>query len=201
MDEITSCPGRDKSRKCDLHEIVNWYPEVMENSQVHELWDASNRYLPPAQEAPRGLLDDHERILISLFNRNVLLNQQVGGFYHTSTPLSSDHQMYAKLKIKYFKLFGKSIESTFVSQLGIAGCVLQWSHKVQQFGLDHPTDTLTHKFPMSDKYRHSVVKVQAMPTKHSSKGGPCWCYSEKTSHLKISKASIHFYLEILVWVL
>ena len=75
-----------------LHEIVNRYPEVMGNSQVHELWDASYRHLSHLK-APRGLLDDRERILIPFLNRNVLLNQQLGGFYHTYTLLASKHEI------------------------------------------------------------------------------------------------------------
>lgn len=156
-----------------LGEIVNRYPDVLDNSTIHEVLSATYRDLPPTKRTPGRILDDRERVLIALFNRNVLLNQQPGGFYPTYTPLASDHNLYSNVKIDYFNLFGRSIDPQDVSaEFKIAHRLSRWSEKVKQFGLDHPDETLTTRFPMTDEYCQSVVKEQAHPRRSLLKGKP-----------------------------
>jgi hypothetical protein len=133
--------GDIKRRKSGifLEDIVNRYPDEFENSTVHEVLSATYRNLPPTKRTPGRILDNRERVLIALFDRNVLLNQQPGGFYPTYTPLASDHQLYSDVKTNYFNLFGRSIDPQDVSaEFKITRHLSTWTEKLKQFGSDHP---------------------------------------------------------------
>lgn len=64
-----------------LSALVNSYPDAFDRSQIHEFLDASFPVFPTPNAT---FLDDRERVLITLFNRSLLLNQQSGGYYPSS---------------------------------------------------------------------------------------------------------------------
>ena len=161
-----------KNRKCGvlgafLQAITNQYPDVLQNSQVSEILGATIPSLPPIHAEIR---DDRERVLIALFDRNVSLNQQGGGYYPSYTPKESDHRLFAKLNTKFFDTFARMVDTDPLDRYEVRHNVTEWVRKVERFALQNPIETRTHVFPLTETYLEDVVKRQAMPA--TIKGKP-----------------------------
>ena len=89
-----------------LKEVVNTYPEVFDASECHELLDASYPDFP-AHDQSR--MDERESVVIELFDRNFLLNEQGVSDYLSYVPKASDRQLFATMGVKFFSTYGKMI--------------------------------------------------------------------------------------------
>lgn len=68
--------------------------------------------LPPKPGSPvpisiKSIIDDRDRIMITLFNHKFLLNQQMGGYYVEYNPLQSDQILSANPGCNFFEMFAK----------------------------------------------------------------------------------------------
>ena len=140
--------------------LVNEYPEVLEKAQVHEITRATFADVPPIS---RTIQDDRERVLIALFNRKILLNQQGGGYYPAYTPRASDHQLFASLRTRFFDDFARMVD-TDVSQIyETRHLIKEWVGKVEEYAANNPIETRTTIFPLTKSYLENVIQKQAMP--------------------------------------
>jgi hypothetical protein len=145
-----------------LDKIVNNYPDVFDKSTCHELVSASYPlYIPPEEI----LMDDRERVLIALFNRDLLLNERSKGFYSAGyTPLARDQQLFATLNTKFFDTFWKRADAGYSDSSGVRVQLAEWAQNVRNYALHHPVETLTNRFPLTDSYFQTVLKLQTMPS-------------------------------------
>jgi hypothetical protein len=149
-------------------EILRNYPTAFRATEVHEIMGASLVNLPPQPGHPalipvKSFIDDRERIIIALFNHKYLLNQQTGGFYVAYHPMASDHILAANLRCKFFDMFAKRVDVQSVAGKKIQVEVGKWAQRVREYGIDHPVETLTNIFPMTDNDFESVLLRQALP--------------------------------------
>lgn len=143
-----------------LEAVANRFPTVLDISDCHEILSASfSSVIKPV----KALVDDRERILIALFDRNVLLNQQGGGFYPAYTPRSSDHQIYMKLQPSFFRQYATKVDTHLASRIQMRANIGVWIQKLSEYALQHPIETLSNKFPLTESYLSQVVSRQAIP--------------------------------------
>ena len=144
-----------------LKEVVNTYPEVFDACECHELLDASYPDFPAPEQIR---IDERERIVIALFDRNFLLNQQGGGHYPSYIPRASDHTLFASIGTKFFDTYGKMLENAdSIESVGARRFVSEWGDALMTYAEENPIETLTNRFPIMDEYLESVIKKQAGP--------------------------------------
>lgn len=143
-----------------LSALVNSYPDAFDRSQIHEFLDASFPVFPTPNAT---FLDDRERVLITLFNRSLLLNQQSGGYYPSYLPRESDHALFAKLGCHFFDTYGKMVDTRDeIGKIGIQQFVNQWGDELMLYAQEHPIETLTNRFPITEEHLENVIKRQAV---------------------------------------
>lgn len=136
-------------------EVTRHHPHILDDVRCHEFVDLSF----PAFPSPSSLqLDIREKILISLFNLNVLLNRQSGGYYSQYLPCDADHVLFNTLSTNFFDSFAASVD-TDRSQM--RSTVHSWAARVRDYAMNHPDETLTHRFPITDNYFQAVLRRQA----------------------------------------
>ena len=101
--------------------------------------------------------------MIALFNRDLLLNQQGGGFYPAYLPREADNQLYSKLNGRFFQKFAKQVDKSIAARIDMRYQVVRWTTKLDSYALEHPIETLTNRFPLSESYLTDVIQAQAIP--------------------------------------
>jgi hypothetical protein len=143
-----------------MEAIINRYPHVYEKSQCHEILGAT---YPDFPQPEKLLCDDRERILIALFDRNVLLNQQSGGFYTAYTPMQTDHLLFVKQRTQYFDTFARAVDTDIVRKIRVRNQIMQWTDNLMNYAKKNPMVTASNNFPFTSSYVDDVVKRQAFP--------------------------------------
>jgi hypothetical protein len=142
-----------------LTEVHNTYPEV--ECEVHELVDASYPDFPAPEQT---VMDERERVLIALFHRNFVLNQQGGGHYPSYIPRAADHELFASIGTKFFDTYGKAIgRADKIEIVGARRFVDEWGDTIMQYAQENPVETLSGSYPLTDGYVENVLKKQALP--------------------------------------
>jgi hypothetical protein len=142
-----------------LTEVLNTYPEV--ECEVHELVDASYPDFPAPEQT---VMDERERVLIALFHRNFVLNQQGGGHYPSYIPRAADHELFASIGTKFFDTYGKAIgRADQIEIVGARRFVDEWGDNVMKYAQENPIETLSNSYPITEEYLESVIKKQAIP--------------------------------------
>jgi hypothetical protein len=140
--------------------ILNSHPAVFANCELHEILGATIPNLPPTDD---GIRDDRERVVIALFDRNVSLNQQGGGFYPAYVPKQSDHRLFGSFNTSFFDTFARMVETDEMTRYEMCHKVSEWVGKVETYALEHPVETCTYYHPLTESYLNNVIKTQAMP--------------------------------------
>ena len=87
-----------------LELLKSHMPSILNDVKVFEFPRATySSTLPPDRRSgkrPLTLVDDRERILIALLNKEVLLNQQAGGFYPIYVPMQKELAPYENINLK-----------------------------------------------------------------------------------------------------
>jgi len=144
-----------------LREVVNAFPEVFDACQCHELLDAS---YPDFHAPDQAAMDERKKVVISLFDRNVLLNQQGSGLSPSYIPRAFDRELFVSIGTKYFNTYGKMIgNADQIETVGTRRFVSKWGNALVKYAQENPIETLTNRFPITDEYLESVIQKQAIP--------------------------------------
>ena len=132
------------------------HPQVFASCTVHEIVDAEFSDDLPYESSD---VDEPERILIALFEKAVLLNQQGPGFCSSYTPLRADDQLSQKFETRFFWRFDNSRDDNEVSQYEVRDQnSAQWSEKLYEYAYSHPTKICHNRFPSMKQAEQNVVE-------------------------------------------
>jgi len=125
--------------------ILNNYPDLFANCELHEILGATIPNLPPTDD---GIRDDRERVVIALFDRNV--------------PKQSDHRLFTSFNTNFFDTFARMVETDEMTRYEMRHKVSEWVGNVETYALEHPVETSTNVYPLTESYVKDVIKTQAM---------------------------------------